>query len=135
MNKLVLVRGLPGSGKSTFAKSMPDFLHVEADMYFCKDGEYKFDPKLLADAHAWCRLITEDALHKKLDVIVTNTFTQFWEIRSYLDIASLYGIIPFIITVHNQFQNVHGVPEEKLEIMYNRFEWDISEKLKKYYGG
>ncbi len=42
MKELFLLRGLPGSGKSTLAKSLSDS-HIEADMFFMKDGEYKFD--------------------------------------------------------------------------------------------
>ena len=44
---LYLVRGLPGSGKSTFAKKLvhSDFLVCEADKYFMVNGEYKFDVK------------------------------------------------------------------------------------------
>ena len=45
MKKLILLRGIPGSGKSTFAKSISNEStgHIESDMFFIKDGEYKFD--------------------------------------------------------------------------------------------
>lgn len=46
MQLLTLIRGLPGSGKSTMAKFIAgdtDAVHLEADMYFIKDGEYKFE--------------------------------------------------------------------------------------------
>ena len=39
---LYIVRGIPGSGKSTFAKSLGG-THFEADMFFMKNGEYKYD--------------------------------------------------------------------------------------------
>ena len=42
--RLILVRGVPGSGKSTFAaKVFPGAFHVENDMFHVKDGEYRFD--------------------------------------------------------------------------------------------
>jgi predicted kinase len=42
MATLTIVRGLPGSGKSTYAKSLNVF-HIEADMFCMKDGKYEFD--------------------------------------------------------------------------------------------
>jgi uridine kinase len=45
---LYLIRGVPGSGKSTFAQSLLDKFVVqrmyEADQYFVQNGEYQFDP-------------------------------------------------------------------------------------------
>ena len=48
--KLILVRGLPGSGKSTIASAIDGSdesyapIHLEADMFFMENGEYKFAP-------------------------------------------------------------------------------------------
>ena len=50
---LYLVRGVPGAGKSTFAKNL-GCTHFETDEFFMVDGEYKFDPSKLKEAHAWC---------------------------------------------------------------------------------
>jgi len=42
--ELFLLRGIPGSGKSTIAESInPNGYNVEADMYFTVDGEYVFE--------------------------------------------------------------------------------------------
>ena len=61
MKKLILLRGLPGSGKSTFAKSISNEStgHIESDMFFVKDGEYKFDGSKIKDAHNWCQDVVE----------------------------------------------------------------------------
>jgi predicted kinase len=39
MKELFLLRGLPGAGKSTLAKSLGGS-HMEADKYFMDKGEY-----------------------------------------------------------------------------------------------
>jgi len=58
VKQLILLRGLPGSGKSTFANLLGG-IHVEADQYFIQDGEYKFDASKLKQAHNWCKLRVE----------------------------------------------------------------------------
>ena len=58
MKTLILLRGLPGSGKSTLAKQLvnKDYAHKEADMFFVdSEGNYKFEPSKIKDAHAWCK--------------------------------------------------------------------------------
>ena len=61
---LILIRGLPGSGKSTMARvKYPNHIHLEADMYFEDDkGNYNFDPKKLKEAHKWCLETTRSLL-------------------------------------------------------------------------
>ena len=125
MKTLFLLRGLPGSGKSTLAKSIGG-AHFEADMYFIRDGVYQFDPTSLSAAHAWCLQITETALKNESPekIIVSNTFTQDWELASYYALAKKYNCQVFSIIVENRHGGVneHGCPEDKVEIMRNRFE-------------
>ncbi len=53
-NTLYIVRGIPGSGKSTFAKTLGG-QHYEADMFFIdENGVYNFDFTKIKDAHQWC---------------------------------------------------------------------------------
>lgn len=131
MAKLILIRGLPGSGKTTFAKFLlekdPDLLHYEADMFFedSKTGEYVFQPERLADAHSWCKNLTDAALEIGKSVVVSNTFTQKWEIEPYVQLANQYGADLTIIKMENQFKSIHDVPEKKIEQMRRRWEdWE-----------
>ena len=126
MKELILLRGLPGSGKSTLAQLFGTVNHYEADMYFIdKEGRYNFDPSKLKEAHKWC----QDAVHINMRwgnelLVVSNTFTQEWEMQPYLDLAKEYGYQVHSIVVENRHGgvNVHGVPEEKLVQMKDRFE-------------
>ena len=57
-------------------------------------------------------------------IVVSNTFTQEWEFRPYFELAEKYGYKTFSIVVENRHGgiNQHGVPEDKIKIMKNRFE-------------
>ena len=123
MKELFLLRGLPGSGKSTLAKSIGGF-NVEADQYFMKDGAYEFDVTGLKDAHSWCQSECEEAMQHKFKVVVSNTFTQAWEMQPYYDLAEKYGYRVHSLIVENRHdgKNQHGVPVEKLIEMKNRFQ-------------
>jgi predicted kinase len=136
MKNLYLVRGLPGSGKSTLALILANgdsFLVCEADKYFIdkKTGEYKFDVSKIKEAHESCRATVEMYMHDSTmnnqfynTIVVSNTFTQEWEMKAYYELAEKYGYRVFSIIVENRHGGVneHGVPDDKLEVMKNRFE-------------
>lgn len=126
MRKLIIVRGLPGSGKSTLARSFKEesgYEWFEADMYFIERGEYKFDPAQLYNAHKWCYENTYRYLLSYFDVIVSNTFTTNSEMKQYFELREFFPDLEIdVIEVHSQFGSIHGVPEETLEKMKNRWE-------------
>ena len=127
--ELFLLRGLPGSGKSTLAAQLGGSL-VEADRYFMQYGDYKFDASKLKEAHAWCR----DQVRKWMEVanagynvdriVVSNTFTQEWEMKPYYELAEKYGYRVHSIVVENRHggKNIHNVPDEAIDRMRKRFE-------------
>ena len=129
--QLILVRGLPGAGKSTHARIIANEIfrcaRVEADMYFIKDGEYVFDPTKLGDAHAWCLNNTRELLSDGVSVIVSNTFTTKKELKPYFDLAKDLKIKPQVILCQGNYKSVHNVPEETIEKMRKRFEYNIEE--------
>ena len=135
MKNLYIVRGLPGSGKSTFAKKLvgDDFLVCEADKYFIdkETGEYNFDFTKIKEAHKFCQDTVETYMKDSLlndqfyqDIAVSNTFTQEWEMKPYFELAKQYGYQVTSLIVENRHGGVneHGVPEDKIEQMKNRFE-------------
>jgi predicted kinase len=121
---LFIVRGLPGSGKSTFASTISD-VYFEADQFFMKNGSYEFDPSKIRDAHAWC-LSQVDSMMSQSEprIAVSNTFTQEWEMSAYYDIAKKHGYKVFSVIVENRHggKNKHGVPSDKIQMMKDRFQ-------------
>lgn len=126
--KLYLYRGIPGSGKSTAANKNPNVDFVfEADDYFWLDGVngvfiYEFDRFHIAAAHKYCLWKTIVALNRGYSVAVANTFTEHWEMQAYLDFAKNNGIEVVVYRMTNQFENIHKVPQDKIEQMKARFQ-------------
>lgn len=138
-NYLYLIRGLPGSGKTSMAEDLAQ-LHraigyivtvLAADDYFYDDnGHYKFDPNNLFKAHAVCKLKAQDAIihtksHKPKAVFIHNTSTMEKEVQPYLGMVeeSSFDWIVRSIIVENRHGNesLHGVPDHAMEAMRNRF--------------
>lgn len=123
--QLVLIRGLPGSGKSTLAKEAVATLgcdHFEADQYFMLSGTYVFDASKFKEAHGMCQYNTRSALAAGRDVIVSNTFSQLWEIDIYSQIAKEFGAELDVVTATGNYGSIHSVPAEAIERMRDRWE-------------
>jgi predicted kinase len=118
---LYIIRGLPGSGKSTYAKKIGCF-HVEADMYYLKDKKYDFDISKAQLAHNWCQETAWAAMENGIDVCVSNTFSQKIEIQPYSDFTAKTGHKIKIISLTEKYGSVHKVPETTIQNMIDRWE-------------
>lgn len=137
MNKekptLFLIRGVPGSGKSTFANLMNDcamtLINLEADDFFKtynKDTnafEYNFDPTKLKEAHQYCQSSALHFLEQGFNVSVSNTSVTDWEVATYMDIANLAGanFVSMIVENYHGNKNIHNCPDEKVQQMKRKF--------------
>ena len=127
-NTLYIVRGIPGSGKSTLAKTLGG-KHYEADMFFIDgEGNYNFDFTKIKDAHQWCQgMVKGDMILEYPKIVVSNTFTQEWEMEEYFKLAEKYGYMIFTIIVENRHgsKNIHDCPQETIKKMRERFQFEL----------
>jgi len=124
MKTLILVRGIPGSGKTSFAHMLGTGPVVSADDYFMQHGIYVFDKQKLGRAHQFCQNVVEGYMvGKKSRIYVANTFTTEKEIKPYYELAKKYGYVVYSIIVENRMQtkNIHNVPQNTLDEMKKRF--------------
>lgn len=123
MSTLTIIRGLPGTGKTTIAESL-NCIHLEADMYFMKDGKYCFDGNKIKNAHDWCYKAFKNAVECGMDVVVSNTFTTRKEFIRYIEFAQIFEYdINVISTIRRRiFGSIHNVPDDVLSKMKNRWE-------------
>jgi predicted kinase len=124
--RIVIMRGVPGSGKSTFAKRCATelgFVHLEADAHFIdRAGRYAFDPARTSDAHSVCQRDAAAALATGQRVVVANTHVRLWEIAPYLGLAQLAHAHWIVVQCMGQWDNIHHVPPAVIESMHKKWE-------------
>jgi predicted kinase len=89
------------------------------------NGIYEFDASKLRQAHDWCRKETFRSMATNWSrIIVSNTFTQEWEMEEYIELGNRYQYKIYSLIVENRHDgvNTHNVPNEVLTKMRNRFE-------------
>jgi predicted kinase len=121
---IYILRAGSGAGKSTWTKNNhPNAMVFSADSFFMVDGEYKFDPAKLGEAHGQClrNFITTCQTFSGVEaptapsVVVDNTNTTLAEFGPYAQVGLAYGhnvtILTFIYDPLLAFaRNTHGTP-------------------------
>lgn len=137
---LLILRGLPGSGKSTLSRILlgqsRDGIVFSTDDYFHQQDGYTYDAAHLGDAHDWNQRRAKQAMEQgRSPVIIDNTNTQAWEMKPYVEVALEKG---YKVEFHEpdtwwkfdpgelEKRNKHGVTREKIAHMLERYEYQIS---------
>ena len=134
-NKLLLIRGLPGSGKTTLSNipEYENYVKIEADQFWDVDGVYTFKEEFLNYAHEWCRGSTSYFMNRGKDVIVSNTFLTSYTMFNYYELSLKFGYEFEIINCNNNYGTIHDVPKETLDYMGERWqELDTESFISKY---
>lgn len=124
---LYLIRGVPGSGKSSLAMQLfnAGLVHqtLEADDWMYEDGLYVFKPENLSYSHQMCQHYTRVSLIEGRSVAVSNTSTTEKEVETYRKIAEECNanFVSLIVENRHGGTNIHNVPEDKIQQMKQRF--------------
>lgn len=131
MREVVILRGIPGSGKSTFAKKIAGTdgrIHSTDDL-FEKNGVYRFDPRVLRDKHNenYARFVR--SLNQHIPVVICdNVNCCRWEFERYIEAANFHRYkveivqLPHLDPAVAASRTLHAVPEEKIREILERWE-------------
>ncbi|XP_069495365.1 NEDD4-binding protein 2-like 1 [Ambystoma mexicanum] len=138
---LYLIRGLPGSGKTTMARQLkqtfPSALIFSTDDFFInEDGTYEYNPFLLEEAHRWNQKRAKRAMKKgKSPIIIDNTNIHAWEMKPYVLMAREYSYEVIFREPDTGWKfnvqelsrkNSHGVPRDKIKRMKEQYEHNVT---------
>lgn len=142
---MVLMRGLPGSGKSSLAIN---FLHhclgsvnrdefiFSTDDYFHNSGQYVYAPSKLEEAHGWNQRRCFANMKRGVSpIIIDNTNLKMWEMKVYCVMGVKFGYIIEILEPTTPWalqpdilstKNSHGVDKRKIREMMERYQRNIT---------
>lgn len=137
LNKqVILLRGLPGAGKSTFIQSIlknsnqpsDNIVIRSTDHFFMTAKGYQFDPKKLPVNHQKNQQAFSNSLKKGIPLVICdNTNIEYWQMKPYLEAAKHHGYLVEVISVglfknsdkRQQYiqRNSHNIEQEVVESM------------------
>lgn len=122
MKRLLILRGIPGSGKSTYAKSFAKATVMSADDYFLTpEGQYVYRPEKLQTAHELCYLrFVKAVINNDEIIIIDNMNIDAWHISPYYMLGEVFDyaveIVNFLTDIETSYQrNIHNVPKQDIE--------------------
>lgn len=129
---LIILKGVSGSGKSTFSGliSEPKIICTADDFYTDKQGNYNFDPTKLGQGHKACQAKFDEAIKDQVitNIVIANTNTKPSDYKYYVDKAEKAGLKVTYVVLENRHGNkdVHNVGEDVLQ----RQEKNLRDNLK-----
>lgn len=133
--RLQIIRGLPGSGKTTLALDRYSHLmRLETDMYFYREGAYRYTTENNERAVEWFNNAILQFLAQGFDFVLTGVFSAHTERLDYaVKMALANGYEVWITTLTSKYEGIHAVPDSDYNAMKSSFV--SSEILRKQYSG
>jgi predicted kinase len=128
---VILLRGAPGSGKSTWAahykaKWASEAWVISATDYFRDHaGIVQFRSPWLSQSHLWCRNALYWLCQLRIPrIVIDNTHVHLWEYKEAAFIARAHHYRVFQHVCTGTWQNVNNVPDQLVRKMRAEFEHD-----------
>lgn len=142
MPDVIILRGLPGVGKTTIANFLAERLASENgavvlssyDFFMSKDGEFIFDKTKIQAAHKWNFERFKQAVAKQLSpIIIDNSNIQRFHYYHYVDYAQRHDYRVSILTLpHNnlsdkelEVRTPHKLNRNAINKMRKTFVWEM----------
>ncbi len=127
---LILLRGLPGCGKTTLANLLSEngkYPVLSVDDFFtdASTGNYNFEFDKNHIAYKTCEQNTLAKVKAGVEkIFIANTFTHQWEMQPYIDIANKHQYMLFVITVENRHgsKSIHNITEVQMMKMKEKYQ-------------
>lgn len=138
--KVTILRGISGSGKTTWAKkNAPDATIVSTDNFYVVDGVYTYDINKLEENHRKAfRLHLDSLAAGKEWIVVDNTNVHAWEYSPYVLAAGAYGyeveLLTFECSVEVSMSRKQLVAEDKLRNISETFIRETERMPRKFKG-
>ena len=142
---LVILRGLPGSGKTSYIKHLiqdqgiNNYTICSAFYYFKKGLVYRYNPRRLPHAYQSCwRSFLEATMNDCPYIFVNNPNAEKWEYENYLFVGRQLGYDIDIVEIdcpgstyvdYFQKRSRHNVPLQTARAMAERWEDDSSSQI------
>lgn len=125
MEKCVqIIRGLPGSGKSTIARNF-DCLHLEFDMFCTRGRRYIWNREADRVAHNLLDWAIRDYMREGIDLVIAGVLaTTDGTLGHIIGYAHEFGYDVFIKTLPKLYKDVHGCSKEDLDRFAAEFQSD-----------
>jgi len=121
--RLILIRGIPGTGKTTLANIISSNVLETDDFFTDSQGVYEFDSKLLPYYHRLNQIRVRQAMNALEEmIVVSNTFAEIKEMKPYIDMANDNNYEVKVISLVGLHPNEHDVPPTLVETLTSIWE-------------
>jgi len=123
MAVLNIVRGIPGAGKSTYARTkFPNMMLLETDMFMYQNGEYNFDYDKHREVIDCIEEFRDQCMDQfQCDLCLTGVFSSTRSLIGHIIAAVDNNYDMNVVTLYTQFNGLHNVPEDVVQNFKDHF--------------